>query len=561
MPQSRRCNYEGLKIRQSSFSAGYQTPDNARATENFQLPPPTTLTVAHISPPLPGIPSSNALLQTANTEGITYRRSSIQSIISPLGSGLDSYSPQPLPGSIASNVAVTSPPILDREHVTEHRPSDLISAFGRSPPEASPKSFTCHRRDSRRRVSVTKETEGNIFNFFIKHAGPWLDIVSPARHFGQTVPRLALSEPVLYCACLAYSAHVMFLTGQIEKSVEEAYQSKAIGLLIPLLSAHSQPWKDEIMLATTVILRMSEQFSEVGDDAQHHLNGAFSLFGTSGHRWSPFQTDVRGVSFWIYVRENIRICFLSERGCKFDKKLFEDEAFTEGPDEVWTNRMTYLLARSCSACWGDSGPDQGEMMHLTLLLKQWFSNVPDSFTPWGSFELDHKPFPAMRFLSTWHGTFLRSVLKDILTKHALDFSHCMAAVLCRQGAPGRLCASRERLKCSDFKPVHAGELNSMRIDDAHVQELRPLMPYQTEILEPARRLCGVCLSSGDVGSDINGSHLIAWCGQFFTGREEQRCLIEYLNTFMDRTKWPNKTCSERLERIWSGVQRGWIDRR
>ena len=102
--------------------------------------------------------------------------------------------------------------------------------------------------------------------------------------------------------------------GKLEQSTEELYQDKAIGLLIPLFSSHSEPWKDESLLATTVILRMSEQF---GDDAQHHLNGVFSLFGNSDRKWASFLTDLR-VAFWIYLRESIRICFLYEQGCRFD---------------------------------------------------------------------------------------------------------------------------------------------------------------------------------------------------------------------------------------------------
>ena len=67
------------------------------------------------------------------------------------------------------------------------------------------------------------------------------------------------------------------------------------------------------------------------------------------------------------------------------------------------------------------------------------------------------------------------------------------------------------------------------------------------------------MSSPDVGSNINGTHLVAWCGQFFTGREEQRLLVNHLVEFMDKTKWPNKTCFERLQHIWSGQRKSWVE--
>ena len=107
---------------------------------------------------------------------------------------------------------------------------------------------------------------------------------------------------------------------------------------------------------------MSEQFFELGDDAQHHLNGAFSLFDNPNHKWSPVLTDLRGAAFWIYLRESIPICFLYEQGRRFDIGLIGEEVFGFGLDEAWANRMTYLLARVCILCWGDAPIDKAEDM-------------------------------------------------------------------------------------------------------------------------------------------------------------------------------------------------------
>lgn len=307
--------------------------------------------------------------------------------------------------------------------------------------------------------------------------------------------------------------------GTVDNAVEEMYQSRAIGLLIPLLSTHSEPWRDETLLATTVILRMSEQFSEVRDDAQHHLKGAFSLFGTSeNNRWSPFQADVRGTAFWIYLRESIRICFLYEQGCQFDMGLIEDETFEYGPDEAWANRMTYLLARTCNACWGEFQLEKAEeMTRLLFLIESWRDCLPESFQPWCSCE-SKDVFPTVRFSSTWHviGWQQHYTAKVMLAFYA--------------------------------KPQDIG---------ANYLVLNQYM--QSEVLGPARQLCGVCFSCEDIGSEINGSHLIAWCGQFFSAKDERCALMTKLNSFMEKTTWPNRTCSERLQRIWKDEQRGWTD--
>lgn len=68
----------------------------------------------------------------------------------------------------------------------------------------------------------------------------------------------------------------------------------------------------------------------------------------------------------------------------------------------------------------------------------------------------------------------------------------------------------------------------------------------------------MCFGTTNIGCSINGAHLIAWCGQFFNGSEEQRLLAEFLKDFMAKTKWPNRTCYERLEQIWGGTRRTWI---
>ena len=65
--------------------------------------------------------------------------------------------------------------------------------------------------------------ENAIFQFYVKCAGPWLDIVSLARRLSQRVPRLLLLHLVLFTACLAYASPVMYSMGQLEKAVKGVY--------------------------------------------------------------------------------------------------------------------------------------------------------------------------------------------------------------------------------------------------------------------------------------------------------------------------------------------------
>ena len=59
----------------------------------------------------------------------------------------------------------------------------------------------------------------------------------------------------------------MGLQGQLQQKEEVEYHDKAIAQLIPSLSSGAEPAENPALLATTVILRMSEQFSELAEDA------------------------------------------------------------------------------------------------------------------------------------------------------------------------------------------------------------------------------------------------------------------------------------------------------
>ena len=384
--RGRDCVYEGLKIRQSSYSARFQSAQR-RSSYSVTIPLwlPSTLGGAGDLTFIDGGAPAEPQITT----------STVPQAFSPLAFSPNLVQKGGSPNSYTSDGVGLQPVHSEGSQAPDHgaRTSESPSAVRRD------------RRGSKEglvRTLITDERESAIFHSYIKNAAPWLDIVSSARHLGQSIPRLALLHPVLLYACLAYASHITCLMGKLEQSTEELYQDKAIGLLIPLFSSHSEPWKDKTLLATTVILRMSKKFSELRDDAQHHLNGAFHSLATpimNGHLF----LDLRGVAFWIYLRKSIRICFLYEQGCRFDMDLIEDEIFDFGPDEAWTNRINYLLARTCNACCGTHPSDKAEeISRHHKLIEQWKENLPETFKPWGYCHPNQEHFPAVCHLSTWH---------------------------------------------------------------------------------------------------------------------------------------------------------------
>ncbi|KAF2123155.1 hypothetical protein BDV96DRAFT_639702 [Lophiotrema nucula] len=362
--------------------------------------------------------------------------------------------------------------------------------------------------------AVTEE-EATLFSFYIKNAGPWLDIVSQMRCFGQLVPRLALTSPVLYYACLAAAAHVMYLWGRLSQETYEFYHNKSISILIPLLDPTAAGCTDSLLL-TSVILRMSEQFSEIADDGQYHLHGAFGLFVSASASWSPSRTDAAGVAFWTYVRESLRICFLNEQACPFRLGVVDtSDLFEPATDEVWANRMTYLLAEVCNACWSKEATsthitsrNQEKLQAVQNDVERWERSLPPTFRPWYQSQSRTTPFADIRFLSTWH---------------TIGWQQYYAA----------------KTMLAAYLPIEPE------------QNLRALHQQARKILiDNAKMLCAVVFSDDEIGTGVNGTHLVAWGAQFFEGKLEQDETLRWLKEFMRETSWPNKTCYEKLEKQW-----------
>jgi hypothetical protein len=185
-----------------------------------------------------------------------------------------------------------------------------------------------------------------------------------------------------------------------------------------------------------VILRMSEQFSEVQNDMQCHLIGASSLFASKS-TWRLDEPSVGSAPFWVYIRQNIRMCFLNEQPCQFDVDAYAATmSYSPAPDTVWTNRITYLLARLCTACWKpseSSTDDLDRFEHLQTSIDRWKKSLPESFQPWCHFEEEFEPFPTIRYVSIWHGNSpLFCLDSNLLT----NLSCCMAVLLCRKSHVG-----------------------------------------------------------------------------------------------------------------------------
>lgn len=226
-----------------------------------------------------------------------------------------------------------------------------------------------------------------------------------------------IGEPVLLSACLAYSSLVLHLDGKISAEMKDELHERALRQLIPHVTSYREGHGAVSNLgpihATTVILRMAEQFSELEEDRQHHLHGSSTLFETAHHNWSLLDDTISSTSFWAYLRGSIRVSFLLEQPCPFELKYLRVWRYASREavltDEARSNLMAYLLAEVCTICWGTSASEQSSVSKLAEIreaITQWKEFLPPSFQPWYMRYEDGDVFPDIRFLAPWHCTYL-----------------------------------------------------------------------------------------------------------------------------------------------------------
>jgi hypothetical protein len=205
---------------------------------------------------------------------------------------------------------------------------------------------------------------------------------------------------------MACSAHILRLLDKSRTELaatEGKYQSECVGLLIPVLNDIASAVQDEAILATIVILRMSEQYDEFHVDRQCHLvPGAFAHLGPS----TPSSTALGGLlqaTFYSYVRADIRMAILGQRGTKLSVESWPLNESSPSTDADWANRMTWLLVHATNLCYGSNVRDCLPYTHLKSLIADWKANVPSTFEPYFYKDEQRDPFPIVRLLCPWHG--------------------------------------------------------------------------------------------------------------------------------------------------------------
>ncbi|OIW23251.1 hypothetical protein CONLIGDRAFT_719354 [Coniochaeta ligniaria NRRL 30616] len=367
--------------------------------------------------------------------------------------------------------------------------------------------------------------EGELMHFYVGNIGPWLDVTSPERHFTYTVPTLSHTYPVLRHAILACAAHILRLISPQPRpdlaTHEATTQSACLTLLIPLLNSQSSSpsstaaLQDEVVLATIVILRMSEQYAEFHVDRQFHLvPQAFDHFHTTTSPSSTTLGGLREATFYNFVRADIRMAIFGRCGTRLEMDKWPlDTALLSDAD--WANQMTYFCAQAINLCFNPGAAGVMGRGELEGRVDAWRGGLPVSFRPYyycaeGEGE---GGFPVVRFLCPWHVA-------------GLQFYH----------------AAKILLRTTFFEDQ--GGFTDMLQYNKHIS---------ANILSHARLLCGISFSNDHHGCRINSSHLLALGAQFFNGRQEQIRVLNYFDMLRDTSAWPSYECRKMLEEAYGVV--------
>jgi Fungal specific transcription factor domain len=211
-------------------------------------------------------------------------------------------------------------------------------------------------------------------------------------------------------ALLCFSAkHLSNVPGSgIDPSMADNYYTESMNQMIPLLNDPNGLLEDAL-LASNVLLRMYEIMKGMGmKDNQYHLWGASSLVSASVQKINVNMRNLRHTAFWAYMRQDVTIALAMNSPTKLNLENCGVELeFTEVDDDIWTNRMTFLLAKTVNYCFGPEEKTMDRWREAKRLVDLWKERAPTSFKPFYTqpHGVHGEPFPAIWLLFPWHSTY------------------------------------------------------------------------------------------------------------------------------------------------------------
>ena len=126
----------------------------------------------------------------------------------------------------------------------------------------SPQPYPTANTSSHALWPLSDPIEAHLFRFWVEQASATFDMTNPAAVFKETVPRLALENPMLMNAILMISAQLVMRYDPHFPARPYVYHDRILQDLIPYLAERGRI-DDEATLVTAILLRTFEEFHGV----------------------------------------------------------------------------------------------------------------------------------------------------------------------------------------------------------------------------------------------------------------------------------------------------------
>jgi hypothetical protein len=305
----------------------------------------------------------------------------------------------------------------------------------------------------------------------------------------------------------------------IDPTLADAYHAECVNQMIPQLHDEAGV-QDEALLASTVLLRMYEIMKGMGEkDHQYHLWGASSL--VSIQKINVNTRNLRHTAFWAFLRQDVTIALATNQPTKLDLESCGVELeFTEVDDDIWTNRMTFLLAKTVNFCFG---PIQKTMEGWTALKGEvdlWKERAPASFKPFYTqpHGVHGEPFPAIWLLFPWHSMSPLDVLILVCAVQSYNLAQICLALYSPGIPPG-------------------------------IAALQFLRRMEVQVESYAREICGISLTNANVSARINAVEPLRLCttsdgtsdnlgGRCLPASAQRESVVNLLRSIQNEHSWP-----------------------
>ncbi|KAJ9502201.1 hypothetical protein H2202_002265 [Exophiala xenobiotica] len=397
-----------------------------------------------------------------------------------------------------------------------------------------------HVRESNDQIPLQRKLR--YLHVWITDCAPWLDMFDAERHFGIRVPILAQDSAAVFHALLAVAARTAERQGDPQGSLCDSLElySQAITSLTSSLDT-----REPNVMVTACLLCVLEMMSSSPRDWRRHVEGCAALFVSSGI--NGFSGGLLQAVFWCYARMDLcgaiiadgtestvltveKWALIDAEGALHESDVARQQAIGEEfrrrgqqiPD-MYANYAVYLCARVCDLLarrtrhielGEDNGCDSNAFGHeWTRLwddLQEWLSCRPTEMTPVKSSTNNN----ASRFPSIF-------------------FAHWAAI--------------------SSNQLYHTACILMLEMKDDDTTSTRPDELHST--LWHARRIIGISLTNPHPGCINNAIQPLFVAGKLFTHREEQKIIVELIDSIEARTGWGSRWRIKDLEAAW-GYRRG-----